>query len=162
MHKKEGLKTFTKFIEPSLLELLSVLSVFAVLIISNQIHRLYSADFTSIDAATFNGTFLGGFTHWLSSLYNSKEFSITAVYVFWLLIASLVYVMAFRLTKNANEIAEDIKIRHYIWPIGADRNNPIKKYFEKFGMKFIILVTLFLYVIKLSPPLVNWWKLSLI
>jgi len=158
MHKNKRLKTFTKFIEPSLLELLSVAAVFAVLIISNQVHRFYSADLTTIDAATFKGTFLGGFSHLLSSLYNSKDLSIMAVYIFWLSIASVVYVIAFRLTKDANEIAEDFKMRHYVWPVGADRNTPAKEYFEKFGMKAIILVTLFIYLIKLSPALINWWK----
>lgn len=158
MYKKDGLKIFTKFIEPSLLELLSVFAAFVVLIIANQIHRLYSANLISIDAATFKGTFLSGFTHWLSSLYSSREFSTVAVYVFWLLIAALVYLMAFRLTKNANEITEDFKIRHYVWPIGTDRNNPIKKYLEQFGIKFVTLITVFLYLIKLSPPLVNWWN----
>lgn len=159
MHKNERLKTFREFIEPSSLELLSVFAVFAVIIIVNQFHRLYSADLTTIDTATFKGTFLSGFTRWLGSLYHSRNLSIVAVYIFWLLIASIVYAMAFKVTKNANEIAEDIKIRHYVWPVGADRNNPMKQYLEKFGTKLIIIVTLFLYLIKLTPPLINWWKL---
>ena len=107
MHKNKGLKTFSKFIEPSFLELLCVLSAFGVLVIANQVHHLYSADLTTVDAATFKGTFLGGFSHWLSRLYNSKDLSIVAVYIFWLSIASIVYVLAFRLTKDANEIAQD-------------------------------------------------------
>jgi hypothetical protein len=67
--------------------------------------------------------------------------------------------MALRFTQNAEEIVEDMRIRHYIWPRGTNRNNPIKEYVEKFGMRFIVLVTLGLYLLELTPALVSWWKL---
>lgn len=162
MHNKKGLKTFVKLISPSLLELISILTVFIILLIANQIHQQYSADLTNLSAATFKGTFLNGFAHWFSTLYTSKGFSVVAIYIFWLFIALLVYVLAFRLNKNAEEIVDDISIRHYMWPRGANRNKPIEEYIEKFSMKLITLIVLCLYVIKLSPLLVNWWKLHYI
>jgi hypothetical protein len=42
------------------------------------------------------------------------------------------------------------------------RNKPIEVYTEKFGMKLTVLVALCLYAIKLSSPLVKWWKLHYI
>jgi len=158
MHKKEGLRTFGKMMAPSLGELLSVVAVFVVLFIANQIHHLHLKDLTTLGTATFKGTFLSGSARWLSSLYNSKEFSTLAVYIFWLFIALLVYVMAVRFTKNAEEVVEDMRIRHYIWPKGTSRNGQIDEYIEKFGMRFIVLVILCLYLLKLTPALVNWWK----
>lgn len=159
MHKKEGLKTFGKLITPSLMEVIGVVSIFVILFIANQIHQLHLEDLTTLGAATFSGTFLSGLAHWLSSLYNSKEFSILAVYIFWLLIALLVYVTALSFTKNAAEILKDMHIRHNLWPKGTNRNNQIDEYIEKFGIRFIVLITLCLYLLKLTPPLVNWWKL---
>jgi hypothetical protein len=158
MYKNEGLKTFGKLIAPSLLELLSVFFIFVIFFIADQIHQLYSKNLTTLGVSTFKGTFLSGLAHWLSSLYNSKGFSTIGVYIFWLLIALIVYVMAISFTNNAEEMVEDVKIRHYLWPRGTSRNSPIKEYFEKFGMKLIILVALCLYLIRLSPPLFNWWK----
>lgn len=162
MNKKVGLKTFAKLITPSLLESLSVLVLFIVFFITDEIHQLYSKDLTSLSVATFKGTFLSGLAHWFSSLYYSKEFSTVAIYIFWFLIAFLVYVMASRFSGSAEEIVEDIHIRHYLWPRDTNRNNPIKEYIEKFGMRFIVLVTLCLYLLKLTPALVNWWRLHYI
>jgi hypothetical protein len=158
MHIRNGLKTFTKLIEPSWIELLTIFTLFVILFIANQFQQTSSNNFTNLGAVTFKGTFISGISHWIGTLYTSKEFSTIAVYIFWLLVATLVYFVAFRLTKNAEEAVEDVSIRHYLWPRGANRNKPIEEYFEKIAIKIIVLVIICLYVIKLSPMLVNWWK----
>jgi len=162
MHKKDGLKIFAKMASPSLLELLIVVSIFLVLFIIDQIHQLHLKDLVNFGVASFKGTFLSGLARGLSSLYHSKNFSTLGVYVFWLFIALLVYIMALRFTQNAEEIVEDMRIRRYMWPKGTNRNGQIEEYIEKFGIRFIVLVTLALYLLKLTPDLVSWWRLHYI
>jgi len=158
MHRKEGLKTFAKLITPSLFEFLGVLIIFLIFFISHQVHQQYPNDLANMGVGTFKGTILGGLARWIDVIYRSNEFSILGLYIFWLFIALLVYIMAVRFTRNVEEVADDIRIRHYLWPRGTNRDSPLKEYIEKFGIKLVVLFTLFLYLMKLSPLLINWWK----
>jgi hypothetical protein len=140
---------------PSAFGITLYLLFFVLSIIINQIS---TNKFLGISSGYFEGTFIYKIWHEISKILSSSLINNISIYVFWLIIACFIYLIASRLTKNVDELAQDISIRGYILPKGRDKNQPIRELLEKLLFHFALAIILIFYLYKAGPFLVNLFK----
>ncbi|HUD10370.1 MAG TPA: hypothetical protein VMR28_01715, partial [Candidatus Saccharimonadales bacterium] len=88
------------------------------------------------------------FINEFNNIINTQLANEVAVYIFWSAVATGVYIVASRLTKNVNEFAEDLKLRDYMWPKGDDKNEPLKASIERLVMRIAMVALFVVYIFK--------------
>lgn len=142
---------------PSMLGVVTYISIFVITLVVGQPSQIKTA-LQGFNIREFNDTFAGGFSRMLSKLFNSQIFNEIAIYVFWVIVAFTIYIIASRLIKNVDELADDYSLRHYIWPKNKNKNQPLKEFGEKLLFHFITLIILIFYLFKAIPFLSSLWK----
>lgn len=112
----------------------------------------------SFHVSELQGTFMYRFINEFNNIINTQLANEVAVYIFWSAVATGVYIVASRLTKNVNEFAEDLKLRDYMWPKGDDKNEPLKASIERLVMRIAMVALFVVYIFKIVPLLANIWK----
>jgi hypothetical protein len=156
-HLKMKTLSALDFFAPSAFNLVLYITIFIITILISQPSQ-YKNDLQNFHLTEFQGSILYTAIHDSSKFISTGLANSVAIYIFWVVIAIFVYLVANRLTQNVEELAHDVSLKQYIWPQGSDRNGPLKEFFEKLVFRFVMLVALIVYIFKLVPLIDNFWK----
>jgi hypothetical protein len=136
---------------PSALGLAAYLAIFVATLIISQ-------PFPYKDS--IEHSFVYSWGHTLSGIVKTQAADTITLYAFWIVVALLVYLLGKRMSANLSDLAEDISLRSYIWPQGADRNSPIKEFIERAVYRLAVAAALLFYLAKTLPALSMLWRRS--
>jgi hypothetical protein len=151
-------KIFLNIITPSSLGIACYTAVILIILADNQ-WAPYSRTLASIQASNFEGTFLYNPIIQFDNFFKLQIVNDISLYVFWLIVASVVFFLAKRVVANADDAAGGLAMRHYIWPPGADVNKPLKEFAERVFFHLSLIVIIVIYLAKV-PPLIKRWMQS--
>src|SRR5665213_375175 len=157
-NKSKLLAIFNVFL-PSALGLWVYFVIFVLTVIISQPSQ-YKQALQGFHIDQLQGTFIYSFIHDFVDVIDTQLANEVAIYIFWAVIAAGVYIGASRLTKNVNELEQDLKLRDYIWPQGNDKNRPLKDFLEKLLFRLVMAGLFIFYIFKLLPVLADIWKRS--
>jgi hypothetical protein len=144
-------------LEPSLFGIVAYVFIFIVTVAISQPSQLKEV-IKNLNSHNFDGTSLHRFFSSFNNIINSQITNDISIYIFWIIIAIVIYVIAGRIIKNVNEIADDVSIRKYIWPSKDSKNVPIRQTVEKIAFHIAMFIIIIFYFFKATPALFNLWK----
>ncbi len=142
---------------PSALGISIYVLIFVLTLVISQPSQ-YKTALSGFNVNDFQGTTVHNLFSDFTKAINSQIVNDIAIYVFWVVIAFGVYVIANRIIKNATELAEDFSLRQYIWPKNENKNSPIREFIEKIVFHTVVLIALILYLFKATPFIFDLWK----
>jgi hypothetical protein len=82
----------------------------------------------------------------LTTVLGEARTNVVVVGAFWAIVGLGVYVFLRGLARFISELDDDIVVRRYVWPKGADRTRPLRIMFERTAFRLIALAALALVV----------------
>lgn len=159
--KRSQFSMLLSFFAPSAIGIWVYLVLFVISVVVSQPSQ-YKQALEGVNSQSLKGVFFYSIVKDITSAVNSQLASQIAVYVFWVFVAICIYLLASRLTKNVNELADDISLRSYIWPTGNNKNQPVKEFIEKLIFRVFLAVIILIYLFKAFPKLVSLWKFHIV
>jgi hypothetical protein len=142
---------------PTALGMACYIAIFAVTVLVNQPSQ-YKDTWHTVIVSDLQGTASAIHIDTIGHLIKTQAANTVTLYAFWLVVAMAIFALGTKLTKNVNELAEDVGLRYYIWPKGADRNAPLKEFFEKLVYRLVVAIILVVYLARALPWLSLQWK----
>ncbi len=150
-------RVIINLLEPSLLGMAMYVFIFLISLSVSQPSELKDV-IRNLNAHNFQGTSFHRFFSSFNSVLNSQITNDITIYIFWVIIAIFIYVIAGRIIVNINELADDVSIRKYIWPTKGSKDVPIRQFGEKIAFHLVMFVIIIFYLFKATPALFNLWK----
>jgi len=154
---KSMFKAAVDVLLPSALGTAVYIVVFAITAVVNQPSQ-YKDTWRTVYFNDLHQSFIYHYAGNFNNLVRTQAANTLALYVFWGLIGIGVFAVGVRLTNNFNELAEDISLRNYIWPKGADRNSPLKAFAERVAYHVFMAIVFFIYLSRALPWLATQWQ----
>lgn len=154
---KSMAKTVFDVFTPSALGVAIYIVVYAITVLANQPSQ-YKNTWRTVYLNYLHHSFIYHFVGAVNRVIQTQAASTVALYLFWGIIGLAIFALGVRLTNNFNELAEDISLRNYIWPKGADHNSPLKEFIERLVYRIFISIVFFIYLSRALPWLSAQWK----
>ena len=154
---KENLRIILALFLPSALGLI-IYSMFFLTIIVFEQNSEFKKLLQTISVNNFKGTFLDGTINSISKLLSTKLANTITLYLFWAIIAAIIYFIGSRLYNNFYDINRNVKLRTYVFPEGTDKNGPIRRSIQKIMIRLGALILLLIYVFRIVPFSLNLLK----
>lgn len=155
--KNSRLAVIVNLLMPSSLGVWIYIVIFGLTVVISQPSE-YKVALQNFHISDLKGTFVYGLVEKSIHIIDTQLANEITIYVFWAIVASAVYLMAVRLTRNVGELTQDLRLRDYIWPPGSDKNRPVKEFIEKIIIRIIMAIIFLIYIFKILPVLANIWK----
>jgi len=88
-----------------------------------------------------------GADHVLTSVLGQSRTDVLVVGAFWALVGLGVYIFLRGLAQYIAELDDDISVRRFVWPKGADRGRPLRAMFERTAFRAAALAGLILVLV---------------
>jgi hypothetical protein len=154
---KSLLKAIVDVFIPSALGVAIYTVIYAVTALANQPSQ-YKDTWHTVYLDDLHHSFIYRYAGDLDNLVRTQAANTVALYLFWGVIGLAIFALGVRLTNNFNELAEDLTIRNYIWPKGADRNSALKGFVERLVYRIVVAIIFLVYLSKTLPWLGAKWQ----
>lgn len=142
---------------PSAFGTVMYVAIFALTVLVNQPSQ-YKATWQTVIMNGLHSSFIYSYSRDFANIIKTQAANTITLYAFWIIIGVGIYLLGARLTTNINELAEDISLRQYIWPQGADRNSPLKQFLEKAIYHLAVAIIFLVYLSAALPLVAARWR----
>lgn len=149
-------KQFGAVLMPSVVSVFSSLMLLTACIVANTFESLRVA----LDLRTWNfdatEIIFGWLNDFLARAVGQRAADVIVLSAAWLIVGIFVYMLLHALAMSVVELKNDIDERRYVWPHGANRNEPVRRWAFGFGLRVILGLLIIAYIARWLPYIVGY------
>lgn len=146
-------------ISPSVFGVIFYLTIFLITIFIEQ-NNQFLGFIKNNNLTELKTTIFGQYINDLINVLNLPFANTLTISIFWLVAATFIYYIGYKIYKGEHELTTDIKLRGYIRPEGTNRNLPLLDFFKKILLRIFVLVFFIIFLKQIIPMLIKFLKIN--